>query len=108
YTATDIHGNTSTCQFTVTTHDPPTADAGSDQSGCHSGSFALAGSIGGGATSSTWSTGGDGTFDDATLLNASYTAGPSDSIAGTVVLTLTTDDPAGASPAGTDQVTLTF
>jgi len=108
YTATDIHGNTSTCQFTVTTHTAPTADAKGDINGCHSGTFTMAGAISGGATSSTWTTLGDGTFDDASLLTAVYTPGLADSTAGSVVLVLTTDDPAGPCPAGTDSMTITF
>jgi|GEM_PF-7035529 len=108
YTATDIHSNTSTCQFTVTTTAPPTADAKGDVNGCHSGTFTLAGAIAGGATSSTWTTLGDGTFNDATLLAAVYTPGPNDSIAGSATLVLTTNDPAGPCNAATDSMTITF
>ncbi|TDO04094.1 Ig-like domain-containing protein [Sunxiuqinia elliptica] len=37
-----------------------------------------------------WTSSGDGTFDDATLLNPSYTAGENDKQNGSVILTLTT------------------
>ncbi len=89
---------------------PPTANAGTDQVICEGDTVALSGTIGGAATSSTWSTNGDGTFDDATLLNAVYTPGTNDISNGTVTLTLTTDDPDGTGPctAATDQLVITL
>lgn len=77
---------------------PPTASVGIIASICEGSTIALAGSIGGSATLSTWSTGGDGSFDDATQLNAVYTPGPTDISNGTVTLSLSTDDPDGAGP----------
>jgi len=61
-------------------------------------------------SSATWSTAGDGTFDDPTLLNAVYTPGTNDISSGTVTLTLTTDDPDGTGPctAASDQVVITL
>src|SRR5690606_31786020 len=83
----------------------PTADAGAPQTICNGATATLAGVIGGGATSGTWTTVGDGTFNNASLLNAVYTPGPNDLAAGTVTLTLTTDDPAGPClPATADVV----
>lgn len=109
YTATDVSGNTSSCSFDVTTYNNgATVDAGLDQSICYNGTATLSGSIGGGATSSTWTTSGDGTFDDASLLNAVYTPGTADSANGTATLTLTTDDPAGPCTASMDDMLLTF
>ncbi len=105
-TATNSCGSDA-CSFTVTISTSPTANAGPDQSICYTGTAQLAGSIGGGASSSTWTRSGDGTFDDASLLNAVYTPGPSDIISGTVTLTLTTDDPAGPCSAVADQMILT-
>ncbi|MEP2668465.1 MAG: BspA family leucine-rich repeat surface protein [Cyclobacteriaceae bacterium] len=77
---------------------PPTASVGIIAAICEGSTIALAGSIGGSATLSTWSTGGDGSFDDATQLNAVYTPGPTDISNGTVTLSLSTDDPDGAGP----------
>ena len=68
----------------------------------------LGGSIGGSATSSMWTTSGDGTFDDATLPAATYTPGSADIAAGTVTLTLTTDDPPGSCGAASDGMVLTI
>lgn len=71
---------------------PSTADAGADQSICIGTSANLAGSVGGGATTGTWSTSGDGSFSpNANDLNASYTPGANDITNGTVTLTLTSD-----------------
>src|SRR5439155_11934506 len=68
----------------------------------------LAGSVGGAATSGSWS-GGNGTFSpSASALNATYTPTAAEVAAGSVTLTLTTDDPAGPCPAVSDQVTISF
>jgi hypothetical protein len=104
FTANDPDGNgpcssvAATANLTI--NPAATANAGDDQTVCASSpSVTLNGSVGGGATSGTWTTGGDGTFDDATKLNAVYTPGAADIAAGTVTLTLTTNDPTG--PCGT-------
>ncbi len=71
---------------------PSTADAGADQSICTGTNASLSGTIGGGATTGTWSTSGDGTFTpNANDLNASYTPGTNDISNGTVTLTLSSD-----------------
>ncbi|MCD9018407.1 T9SS type B sorting domain-containing protein [Parachryseolinea silvisoli] len=46
-----------------------------------------------GTTGVVWTTSGDGTFDDATLANATYTPGAGDIAAATVTLTATTAGP---------------
>ena len=58
----------------------------------------LIASIGGSANSITWTTNGTGVFDDITSLTPVYTPSMADSIAGSVLLTATTDDPDGAGP----------
>lgn len=81
-----------------------TVDAGPDQSVCATASVTLAGVIGGGATTATWS-GGAGTFNpDNTTLNAVYTPSAAEQAAQSVTLTLTTDDPPGLCPVVSDQV----
>lgn len=94
--------------MTVSFVPPATADANADQTICEGDVVNLNGSIGGLATSSVWSSSGDGTFDDATLLTAVYTPGPGDTAAGTVDLTLTTDDPPGSCSAANDAMTVTI
>src|SRR5690606_40657757 len=76
---------------------------------CATGVATRARPICGSATSATWSTAlGDGAFDNASSLNAIYTPGPGDIAAGTVTLTLTTDDPAGVCDAVSDDVVITI
>ena len=87
-----------------------TVNAGADQITCaDSGPVQLAGSIGGSATSATWSGGAGGAFiPNASTLNATYTPTAADIAAGSVTLTLTTNDPAGVCGAVNDQVRLTL
>jgi hypothetical protein len=100
--------NAATDQITVTISPAATVNAGPDQTICAGSTVTLAGTIGGGATSATWS-GGTGTFaPNATTLNAVYTPSAAERTAGTVILTLTTNDPAGPCPAVNDQVTITI
>lgn len=88
----------------VTVYSRPTAASGPDQTICDGSTATLAGSIGGSATSATWS-GGNGTFNpDNTSLNAAYSPSASEIQAGTVQLVLTTNDPAG--PCSADQDTM--
>jgi PKD-like domain/Secretion system C-terminal sorting domain/Putative metal-binding motif len=88
---------------------PPTSNAGANQTICAGQNVSLNGSIGGGATNGTWSNGGgDGTFSpSASVLNATYIPGPNDIANGSVTLTLTTDAPIFCSPA-TSSLTVTI
>jgi len=91
------------------TIDPlPTANAGTDATICESTTHTLSGSMGGGASSITWTTSGTGTFDNASLLAATYTPSGADASAGTVTLTITTDDPFGPCTAASDLMVLTI
>ncbi len=51
-------------------------------------------------------TGGDGAFDDATILNPCYTPGPADILAGEVILTLTAQPMGGCITPAVDAMTL--
>lgn len=109
YTATDIHGNVSTCSFNVILDNPATASAGSNTTVCfNTNSYQLNGSFGGGASSASWSTNGDGTFDNASLNNATYSFGTNDILNGSVVLTFTTNDPVGPCNAVSSSMTLSI
>ncbi|HNB72429.1 MAG TPA: hypothetical protein PLS70_15015, partial [Acidobacteriota bacterium] len=93
---------------TITINLAATVNAGPDQTLCSTALIQLAGTVGGGATSGTWS-GGTGTFSpNANALGAIYTPGPAEITAGTVTLTLTTNDPAGLCSAVSDTVTITL
>ncbi|PCH92367.1 MAG: hypothetical protein COB85_08235, partial [Bacteroidetes bacterium] len=81
-------------------------NAGVDDTICAGNTYPLAGSIGGSASSSEWTTAGDGSFDDSTLLAATYTPGSSDISGGSVLLILTSDDPSGPCIAAMDSVSL--
>jgi hypothetical protein len=83
-----------------------TVSAGPDQSICALATVQLAGAIGGGATSATWS-GGGGTFSpNNTTLNAVYTPSAAERAAHSATLTLTTNDPAGSCPAVSDVMSI--
>lgn len=72
----------------MTVIQPPTANAGVDATICEDATHTLSGV----ATNYGlvfWTTSGDGSFDDANLLNATYSPGTVDLSSGTVSLTLT-------------------
>jgi len=62
---------------------------------CEGESISLISTIGGSATSVSWTTSGDGFFDNSNILNPVYTPGVTDIISGMSNLTVTTDDPDG-------------
>ncbi|HHZ65250.1 MAG TPA: hypothetical protein EYN51_07105, partial [Flavobacteriales bacterium] len=93
----------------ILTIDPAaTANAGLNVTICAGSTIKLKGARGGSATSSNWTTAGTGTFDDITIVAATYTPSAADISAGSVVLTITTDDPVGVCTAATDDMTLTI
>ncbi|MBL4656642.1 MAG: hypothetical protein JKX73_01485, partial [Flavobacteriales bacterium] len=95
-TETSVAGCVGSLVSSAVTVNPAAAtSAGADATICEGSSFTLSGVRGGSATLSTWTTSGDGTFDDPSLPAAAYTNGPSDSTVGSVTLTITTNDPDG-------------
>src|SRR5439155_23806548 len=90
---------------TVNVTQAATSNAGTAQTVCAGGTVTLAGSIGGSAASSTWST-PSATFSNASSLTSTYTPNIA---TGTVTLTLTTNDPDGVGPctAATSTVVIT-
>jgi len=102
-------GGVTSCTQTYTVYPPVVTNAGDDQTVCSSSpAVTLAGSVSGGATTGTWSTSGDGTFDDATKLNAVYTPGTNDIKNGSVTLTLTSAEPTGPCDATSDNMLVTI
>lgn len=92
----------------VTINQMPTANAGSAQYVCVGSPLNLSGSVGGTATSGTWS-GGSGTFSpNNTTLNAVYTPTAAEYAADSVLLTLTTDDPVGPCTFSSSSVKFHF
>ena len=95
-----------TDQVTITINTAATAVVGADQTVCEGTPVALSATLGGSATSGTWS-GGTGSFAPGpTTLNAIYTPGPGE--VGPVTLTFTTNDPADVCTAVSDQVVVTY
>src|SRR6185503_16534753 len=96
-------------QMKITISPIAIVNAGSDVNVCASSPVAqLGGSVSGGASSGTWS-GGAGSYNpSASTLNAKYTPTAADIAAGSVTLTLTTNDPAGPCGPLSDQVKLTL
>lgn len=98
---------TSTDVQTTTVNVLPTVSAGTNDYICAGNTYTLNGSIGGGASSATWSTSGTGNFNNNTDLNAVYTPSSTDISNGYVTLTLTTNAN-GACNATSDDMTLTI
>src|SRR6185369_8727226 len=85
------------------------ANAGPDAAVCSTApQVQLTGSVSGAAAGGTWN-GGTGTFSPGrSSLNATYTPGASEIAAGTVTLTLVTNDPSGPCPAVNDAMTISI
>ncbi len=84
-----------------------TVDAGSNGETCSTGTYSLSGSsVSGDYSTITWSTAGDGSFNNTSILHPVYTPGSNDISNGTVVLTIDID---ADSPCGdkSDNMTLT-
>lgn len=107
-TVTDDIGCTISNTTTAQVDPAATVNAGPNQAICLPATATMNGTIGGSATQGTWSTSGDGTFNNVNAVNAVYTAGVADSTNGTVTLTFTTDDPAGVCGPGIDAMVLTI
>ena len=89
-----INVNITTCEQQSCVSNPATAKAGKDTTVCLSDDFfTLQGQIGGSATSAKWTTDGQGTFDNALSLNTKYNYSDKDIVKGSVIFTLTTNDP---------------
>ncbi|MFN5347875.1 MAG: beta strand repeat-containing protein, partial [Bacteroidota bacterium] len=84
---------------------PALASAPATASICSGLNYTLNGSISGTATSGTWSSSGTGSFDNTAFGTGTiYTPSAADIAAGSVTLTLTTDDPDGAGPCSAASV----
>ncbi len=78
---------------------PATASAGANETYCVTNDYiTLNGTIGGAATTSTWTTNGTGTFENSITPVTKYFFSAQDITNGTVTLTLTTNDPDNAGP----------
>ncbi|MGA0042886.1 MAG: PKD domain-containing protein, partial [Flavobacteriaceae bacterium] len=105
-TSDDPDGPCPAVSDTVTVDVQPeaTAEAGTYDPYCVNTAIQLAGTIGGAASSATWTADVTGVFSEATDLNATFT--PDANFVGTITFTLTTNDPAGPCLEATDQATV--
>lgn len=106
-TTNTLTGCVSTDTVKVTVNSVPTVNAGSAASVCPGSIVELLGSIGGSATSATWS-GGNGTFGNRNDLKTTYKPTQAEYDAGTITLTLTSNDPDGPCTFASSDVILTF
>ncbi len=90
---------------------PAIASAGKDSTICLAGDFfTVSGNIGGSAQTSTWTTSGTGTFENSLSPSTKYFYSLADVNAGSVTLTITTNDPdgTGSCVAATSSMKLTI
>jgi hypothetical protein len=97
-TVTDAHGCKATASVAITQPSEVTAFAGGDATICKGSSYLLADAGAINYTSLTWSTSGDGYFNNSASLNPIYTPGSADIVLGQVTLTLTAHCVQGCSP----------
>ncbi len=88
-TVTNASGCTATTTVAVTIYKQPTAFAGNPATICPGNTFVLSAATASDYSSLLWTTSGDGTFNDVTLLKPIYIPGPNDLSSGTVTLTIT-------------------
>ncbi len=102
-----------TSQVTINSFTPAIVEAGNANSICAGDLYTLIGSsIGGSATTGTWSivtqpAGGNGALSNATPTATPATVTFSATVSGSYTLRLTTDDPTGPCPLVTDDVIIT-
>ncbi len=76
-------------EITVEVNQPPLVDAGPDQQICVGGIFSALNATASNYSSILWTTSGDGTFSNSSILNPFYMPGPNDLLNGSVTLTFT-------------------
>lgn len=104
---TSTDGCTATGNTSVTVNEAPSANAGPGANLCSiTAAYALSGATASNFASLSWTTSGDGGFDNASSLNPTYTPGPNDLSSGTVTLTLTALNP--PCPSASSNVTITY
>ncbi len=91
-------------QMVIFINQIPKVNAGPDQTICAGSTATLSGIVSGSATSITWN-GGSGTFNpNNTSINCIYTPSANEVTSGSVLFTLTTNDPAGPCVPASDKV----
>ncbi|PLX03153.1 MAG: hypothetical protein C0594_10880, partial [Marinilabiliales bacterium] len=85
-----------------------TVSAGLDDDICAGDDYTTNGTIGGSASTISWSSSGTGSFDNENALHAVYTPSAQDISDGLVTLTASTDDPLGPCGSVTDNMELSI
>jgi hypothetical protein len=106
---TDANGSCAAATDTRTINVNPlaTITAGAAQTICSNGTATMSATLGGSASSGTWSTSGSGSFNNNST-TAVYTPSVADINSGTVTLTYTSNDPSGPCPAVSASIALTI
>ncbi len=94
-------------EMTLTISLAPVVFAGEDAAICEGESYFLSDASVLNSDDVSWTTSGDGTFDDAGEVNTEYTPGSADIEAGSVLLILTASDEQGICPDESDTLILT-
>jgi PKD-like domain/SprB repeat len=108
YSFTDLFGCTNSASRTVTIDQTVSVNAGTDIVLCNNPTANLDASYGGSASSVVWSGNGSGSFSNLNDTAAIYTLSGADIVSGTVLLTLTTNDPSNTCSADSDKVLITY
>ena len=96
-----------TNSMTLTFTQPPTANAGGAQQVCAGSTYTASSATATNYSTLLWSTSGDGTFNDTTILNPVYTPGANDILNGSLYLKLLALSGTSNCPVATDSLLLT-
>jgi len=98
YTVTDDNGCLGYDTATINITQGPIVNAGPNDTICHGDSYPITGATASDASQLTWSSSGDGVFDDENILAPVYTPGINDLSTGKVTLYLTADGFGACNP----------
>ncbi|MBU1719424.1 MAG: hypothetical protein KKA07_10160, partial [Bacteroidetes bacterium] len=106
-TLTAANGCDSIVSQMLTVYDPAIVNAGPDMATCWNEGISISGSMAGSASTITWSSSGSGSLSSTTALSTDYIPTVTDAGVGTVILTITSDDPTGPCPMVSDNMIIT-
>ncbi|MFH2142596.1 MAG: T9SS type A sorting domain-containing protein [Bacteroidota bacterium] len=98
--------NSASDNVIITIFAAPIVSAGPDTTICSGNSYLLPGTMGGSAMFINWTSSGTGTFSNSTLLTPNYNPSLNDITNGSVILTISSNDPTGPCFATSDSMTL--
>jgi len=105
WTVVDIYGNIKTCQQMVF-YNTLTVNAGNDDEICSPNAAYLNATVSGSYITATWTSTGDGIFNNTSILNPVYTPGVNDKITGSVILTLNVNNGPGCNYSDSKMVVI--